>query len=128
MDLEKIKSLKVEFIKEISDMPFHNLRTEITDNKDGLMTIDLDISKMITLTDFGAELYEFNFDEHTKNLIKFIQNENKLIPPFIINIAGNKWTIWDGKHRIALCIKLGFTKMPFLIRKKDLDKILNLTK
>jgi hypothetical protein len=128
MDLEKIKSLEVAFIKEIADMPFQNLRTEITDNKDDLITIDLEISKVIALTDFGSELYNYTLDEHTKNLIIFIQNGNKLIPPLIINVIGNKWTILDGKHRIALCIKLGLSEISFLIRKKDLGNILNLTK
>jgi len=128
MDLEKIKSLEVAFIKEIADMPFQNLRTEITDNKDDLITIDLEISKVIALKDFGSELYNYTLDEHTKNLIIFIQNGNKLIPPLIINVIGNKWTILDGKHRIALCIKLGLSEISFLIRKKDLGNILNLTK
>jgi hypothetical protein len=128
MDLEKIKSLEVAFIKEIADMPFQNMRTEITDNKDDLITIDLEISKVIALTDFGSELYNYTLDEHTKNLIIFIQNGNKLIPPLIINVIGNKWTILDGKHRIALCIKLGLSEISFLIRKKDLGNILNLTK
>jgi len=128
MVLENIQSLEVAFIKEIADMPFQNLRTEITDNKDDLITIDLEISKVIALTDFGSELYNYILDEHTKNLIIFIQNGNKLIPPLIINVIGNKWTILDGKHRIALCIKLGLSEISFLIRKKDLGKVLNLTK
>lgn len=128
MDLEKIQTLKVEFIKEIADMPFHDLRTEITDSKDDLTTFDLDISKVIGCTDFGSDLYNFIIDEHTKNLVTFIHKGNKLIPPVIINISGDKWTILDGKHRIALCIKLGITKIPFLIRKSDLSKVLNLIK
>ena len=128
MVLENIQSLEVAFIKEIADMPFQNLRTEITDNKDDLITIDLEISKVIALTDFGSELYNYILDEHTKNLIIFIQNGNKLIPPLIINVIGNKWTILDGKHRIALCIKLGLSEISFLIRKKDLGNILNVTK
>ncbi|NDC31226.1 MAG: hypothetical protein EBZ58_09885 [Bacteroidetes bacterium] len=128
MDLEKIQTLKVEFIIEIADMPFHDLRTGISDSKDDLTTFDLDISKVIGCTDFGSDLYNFIIDEHTKNLVRFIHKGNKLIPPEIINISGDKWTILDGKHRIALCIKLGITKIPFLIRKRDLSKVLNLIK
>ena len=128
MDFENIQSLKVTFIKDIADMPFQDLRTEMTDNKDDLITIDLDISKVIALTDFGFELYNFIIDDRTKNLIIFIQNGNKLIPPHVINVIGNKWTILDGKHRIALCVKLGLSAITFLIRKKDLGNLLNSTR
>jgi len=128
MDFENIQSLKVTFIKDIADMPFQDLRTEMTDNKDDLITIDLDISKIIALTDFGFELYNFIVDDRTKNLIIFIQNGNKLIPPHVINVIGNKWTILDGKHRIALCVKLGLSAITFLIRKKDLGNLLNSTR
>jgi hypothetical protein len=119
----EIKASKIKFHRDLKCMPFENLRTEILENKIDLTVVDLNISKVISSLDFGEELEIFQLDEHMLNLISFIENGHTLIPPFIINIEGEKWSIFDGKHRIALCFKLNIETIPFLLRKRDLKNI-----
>lgn len=118
-----INATKIKFHSNIESMPFENLRTQMLYNNMDLTLVELNISKVLSSVDFGEDLETFQLDEHSKNLICFVENGNDLIPPFIINISGEKWKILDGKHRIALCIELKFETIPFLIRKGDLKNI-----
>lgn len=119
----EITASNIKFFRNIESMPFENLRTEILENKIDLIVVDLNISKVLSSVDFGEELETFQLDDHTLKLISFVENGHNLIPPIIINIAGKKWSIFDGKHRIALCLKLKIETIPFLLRKRDLQNI-----
>ena len=52
-------------------------------------------------------------------LIDFINQDNKLIPPYI-GAAGNTWFLYDGFHRICLSNYLNINAIPFLIDKSNL--------
>lgn len=118
MNLIDIKSLKIEFYKEFSEMPISSLKTEITDDIQNNYAISvLDIDDVINHIHDGNAYKTFTIDAKMEALLKFISEGNKLIPPIIRNITNDSWTVFDGQHRIALFIHLEIAAVPFLIRK-----------
>lgn len=120
-----INKLTVHFYDNIAEMPFENLRTEITDDiLNDYNIIELCIGKVKSKIDSGQSDYtKFNLDTHMIRLVEFIKAGNKVIPPIIINISENNWTILDGQHRIALFLHLELCNVPFLIRKNQMKFI-----
>jgi len=64
-------------------------------------------------------------------LIEYIKGGNKLCPP-IIDYGPNQcsdsdvFCFFDGNHRVALCRFLNIKKIPFIVRKLNLEKIKNI--
>ncbi len=123
-----INKLKISFYENSAEMPIKNLKTEITDDiLNGCVIVPLDINKVISKIDGGQIQYKkFILDANMICLTEFIDAGNKLIPPLIIYISKNKWTILDGQHRIALFLHLEMSNVPFLIRKEHLKFITEL--
>ena len=108
----------VKFHDKISKMPITQLKTEITEDiLNNYDIVNLNIDKVLSQIDGGQIYKKFEMDEKMIRLVNFINEGNKLIPPIIRNITKNKWTIFDGQHRIGLFLHLGITTIPFLIRK-----------
>ncbi len=124
------KNLKLVFYHEIKEMPFNELETKMNENfLSDYLIVKLKIEKVISKINGGIVQYtKFCLDKKMENLIEFVNAGNKIIPPIIINISKDKWTILDGQHRVALSIFLNYTEIPFLIRKKHLVLIQELSK
>jgi len=121
-----LPSKNIEFHTDISKMPFQELRTEFNENTDNLEVVKLSLLKVLNALEEGMTRFpsgKINSDKSTIELITLINKEIKIIPPFIIKINLNLWTIYDGQHRIGLCRYLGLTEIPFLIRKNNLNYV-----
>ena len=116
----------IEFHTDICKMPFHELRTQFYENIDNLEVVKLSLVKVLNAIDDGITRFpsgKINSDESTLNLITLINKEVKIIPPFIVMVNMNLWTIYDGQHRIGLCLNIGLKEIPFLIRKDNTNYV-----
>lgn len=120
-----ITKSNIRFYNKTSEMPVEKLETEFTgDIVEDYDVCILDIKKVIGCIESGQTNYNiFCLDAKMIRLIEFIESENKLIPPIILNLNNNKWTFLDGQHRVALFLHLGISKAPFLIRKNQKNHI-----
>jgi hypothetical protein len=121
----EIKNLQLVFYDEIKEMPFHELETKMNENfLSDYIIVKLKIQNVISKINGGAAQYtKFCLDKKMENLISFIKTGNKIIPPILVNISKDNWTILDGQHRVALSIFLNNIEIPFLIRKQHFNLI-----
>jgi hypothetical protein len=112
----------IEFHTDISKMPFHELRTQFDENIDNLEVVQLNLVKVLNVIEGGLTRFpsgKIYFDDSTTDILTLIDNKIKIIPPFIVMVNLNLWTIFDGQHRIGVCRYLGLKEIPFLIRKDN---------
>ncbi|MBK8927747.1 MAG: ParB N-terminal domain-containing protein [Crocinitomicaceae bacterium] len=117
MNLREINKNHVQFYDNLLDMPVNQLNTEIhfdIINCYSIETLNIDI--LLRKIQNGNEYKNFVWDSKMKGLFEFIGSGTKLIPPIIRKINEEVWAILDGQHRVGLCIYLGFSEIPFLIR------------
>jgi len=126
--LEGNFKLKIVFETDISKIDVKKLRTEINDDlvRDYDL-IGLNIDKVVSRVrkDFEkifskTELFAMKEYIDTARLIEFIEAGNKICPPILTPIDKDTIVIRDGNHRIGLLRYLGYSPVPFLVRKNHL--------
>jgi hypothetical protein len=124
-----------EWIDEIPSMSLLNLKSMknpelIEEVETNFCVVWMDLRKVISkLAEYPEDIYPTTnlwwkggrSDESIVDLIDFVKEGNKLIPP-IIDVTASLWNVYDGNHRIALCRFFKITCMPFLV-KKDLERL-----
>ena len=114
--------LNILFNEDVNSIDFLKLKTKNIPDYEKKATLEiqtLSMEKVIRSLDYGNvfKKEKLKVSDDMRELIKVIEDNNKIIPPFIININGQKWTIMDGHHRIDLMNYLEIQNAPFLIRK-----------
>jgi hypothetical protein len=124
-------NLQLNFVTDIALMDFSKLRTDNVpdyERPELIEVVNLDVMKVLNSLDNGRdfEREKFNLNNNMHELLKLVENGERIIPPLIVHIHSNKWALIDGNHRFALINFLGITNAPFLIRKANKKAAINL--
>ena len=125
--IEDLNNLIIDWETDISKMDFQALRTKTL--TDDVSFQELTIGSMNPNTHFSESHWSesiraFMIDPNTKELIDFVKNKNKIIPPMrmeLIELFYDDTTtsqvvsdiaVIDGSHRLFLSKILGIVKIP----------------
>ena len=131
---KKFPIKKINFHTEMKDVDF----TVLTDfdlwqeKKYEIIMLPVDTVAKLYISNPGKKfpknkLFGTHSDVKIINLVEFLQNDNKVIPPVIRPVGGKYPIMFDqGNHRFALARFLKLKEMPFIVETKDVQKIRDL--